>query len=124
MQLILNIYDPETKLVTKQYKAETVDIMFGTVEDIIDIVDIDKLDDNMELLKVLMLSMKKLKPLLKSVFTGVTDEELKNTSVKELIPLFKDIIKFLIDEINGLGNGSKNQKRVENSHPYMSHFLE
>ena len=106
MQLILNIYDPSTKLVTKQYKAETVDIMFGTIEDIIDIVDI--LDDNMELLKVLMLSMKKLKPLLKSVFTGLTDEELKCTSVKELIPLFKDIIKFLVDEINGLGNGSKN----------------
>ena len=107
MQLLLNIYDPETKLVVKQYKAETVNIMFGTIEDIIDIVDIDKLDDNMELLKILMLSMKKLKPLLKSVFIGLTDEELKNTSVKELIPLFKDIIKFLIDEINGLGNGSK-----------------
>lgn len=107
MQLILNIYDPNTKLVTKQYKAETVDIMFGTIEDIIDIVDIDKLNDNMEVLKVLMLSMKKLKPLLKSVFVGLSDEELKNTSVKELIPLFKDIIKFLIDEINGLGNNSK-----------------
>ena len=108
MQLLLNIYDPSTKMITKQYKAETVDIMFGTVEDIIDIIDIDKLDDNMELLKILMLSMKKLKPLLKEVFTGLTDEELKCTSIKELIPLFKDIITFMISEINGLGSGSKN----------------
>jgi hypothetical protein len=108
MQLILNVYDPETKLVAKQYRAETVDIMFGTVEDIIDIVDVDKLDDNMELAKILIISMKKLKPLLKEVFTGVTDEELKNTSIKELIPLFKDIISFMMSELNGLGNGSKN----------------
>ena len=107
MQLILNIYDPETKLVSKQYHAETVDIMFGTIEDIIDIIDVDRLDDNMELLKILMLSMKKLKPLLKEVFTGLTDEELKCTSIKELIPLFKNIINFMVNEINGLG-GSKN----------------
>ena len=54
-----------------------------------------------------MLSMKKLKPLLKEIFTGLTDEELKCASVKELIPLFKDIITFMINEINGLGD-SKN----------------
>ena len=107
MQLILNVYNPSTKLVEKQYRAETVDIMFGTVEDIIDIVDVDKLDDNMELAKILIVSMKKLKPLLKEVFTGLTDEELKCTSVKELIPLFKDIISFMMSELNGLGNGSK-----------------
>ena len=108
MQLLLNIYDPKTKLVAKQYRAETVDIMFGTIEDIIDIVDIDKLDDNMELAKILMIAMKKLKPLLKEVFTGLTDEELKCTSIKELIPLFKDIINFMMAEINGLGANSKN----------------
>ena len=108
MQLTLNIYDKKTKEVVKKYNAETVDILFGTVEDIIDIIDIDKLDDNMELAKILMIAMKKLKPLLKDVFVGLTDEELKCTSIKELIPLFKNIIKFLIDEINGLGNGSKN----------------
>lgn len=108
MQLLLNIYDPSTKMITKQYKAETVDIMFGTVEDIIDIVDVDKLDDNMELAKILIISMKKLKPLLKEVFTGLTDEELKCTSIKELIPLFKDILGFMMSELNSLGNNSKN----------------
>ena len=108
MQLTLNIYDKKTKEVVKKYNAETVDILFGTVEDIIDIIDIDKLDDNMELAKILMIAMKKLKPLLKDVFVGLTDEELKCTSIKELIPLFKNIITFMINEINGLGDGSKN----------------
>lgn len=108
MQLLLNVYDPQTKNIAKQYTAETVDIMFGTIEDVIDIIDIDKLDDNMEWAKVIALSMKKLKPLLKEVFTGVTDEELKNTKIKELIPLFINIFKYMISEIKGLGSDSKN----------------
>ena len=108
MQLVLNIYDPATKLISKQYTAETVDIMFGTVEDLIDIIDVEKLNDNMEWAKVIGVGMKKLKPLLKEVFTGVTDEELKNTKVKELVPLFINIFKYMMSEIAGLGNGSKN----------------
>ena len=108
MQLVLNIYDPVTKLISKQYTAETVDIMFGTVEDIIEVIDVEKLSDNMEWVKVITVSMKKLKPLLKEVFVGVTDEELKNTKVKELIPLFINILKYMISEINGLGGNSKN----------------
>lgn len=108
MQLLLNVYDPKTKNIAKQYTAETVDIMFGTIEDVIEIIDIDKLDDNMEWAKVIALSMKKLKPLLKEVFTGVTDDELKNTKIKELIPLFINIFKYMVSEIKGLGDNSKN----------------
>lgn len=108
MQLVLNIYDTDTKLIAKQYTAETVDIMFGTIEDIIEIIDVEKLSDDMEWVKVIALSMKKLKPLLKEVFVGVTDEELKNAKVKELIPLFLNILKYMMSEINGLGGNSKN----------------
>lgn len=108
MQLILNIYDPQSKMIAKQYTAETVNIMFGTVEDLIDIIDVDKLEDNMEWAKVIFMAMKKLKPLLKEIFTGVTDEELRNTNIKELVPLFINIFKYMMTELNGLGNGSKN----------------
>lgn len=108
MQLLLNIYSAETKVIVKQYTAETVDIMFGTIEDLIDIIDVEKLGDNLEWAKVIALSMKKLKPLLKEVFVGVTDEELKNTKIKELVPLFINIFKFMTSEINGMGGNSKN----------------
>lgn len=109
MSLVLNIYNPETKEVAKTYTAETVDIMFGTVEDIIDVIDIENLNDNKVWLKVIGVSIKKLRPLLKEVFFGVTDDELKCTKINELIPLFKDIFKFMMSEINGLGGtGSKN----------------
>lgn len=108
MELVLNIYDPKSKMIAKQYTAETVDIMFGTIEDVIDIIDIEKLDSDMEWAKVIAVAMKKLKPLLKEVFTGVTDEELKNTKVKELVPLFIKIFKYMMEEIKGLGSETKN----------------
>lgn len=108
MNLILNVYNPETKLVEKQYTADTVDIMFGTIEDLIEVIDVDNLNDDMELAKLVLMSIKKIKPLLKEVFTGLTDEELKNTKIKELIPLFMNIIKYMFTELKGLGGGSKN----------------
>ena len=110
MQLLLNIYDPETKIIAKQYKAESVDIMFGTIEDLIEIIDIDKLseDNDTELTKIILMSIKKVKPLLKEVFTGLSDDELKNTKIKELIPLFIDIVKYMFTEIKVLGGDSKN----------------
>lgn len=109
MSLVLNIYNKETKEIEKTYTAETVDIMFGTVEDIIDVIDMDKLNDNMAWAKVIGVAIKQLRPLLKEVFDGLTDEELKRTKLKELIPLFKEIFKFMMNEINGLSGGkSKN----------------
>lgn len=110
MNLVLNIYDPETKLIAKQYTAETVDIMFGTIEDLIEVIDVEKLNGNSdtELAKLVVMSIKKVRPLLKEVFTGLTDEELKNTKIKELIPLFINIIKYMFTELKGLGGDSKN----------------
>ena len=40
MDLKLNIY--EKRKIVKTYTAETYDLMFGTVEDLLNIIDIDK----------------------------------------------------------------------------------
>ncbi len=106
MSLKLNIYDPKTKEITNTYEAENADIMFGTIEDIIEIIDIDTLNDKMTWAKLIIVSIKKLRPLLKDVFVGLNDEELKNTKVNELVPLFKEIFNFMWDEILGLGGKS------------------
>ena len=106
MSLKLNIYDKETKEITKTYEAENADIMFGTIEDIIEIIDIDTLDDKMTWAKLILVSIKKLRPLLKDVFVGLTDDELTNTKVNEVVPLFKEIFSYMWDEILGLGGKS------------------
>ena len=104
MELKLNIYKGKT--IEKTYKAETFDIMFGTVEDLLNIIDLEKLNSDTEIAKLIIKVFPLLKPLLKDVFEGVTDDELRRTKIKELIPLFVNIFVFALKEINS--NSSKN----------------
>lgn len=112
MELKLNIYNK--KEIVKTYTAETYDIMFGTVEDLIDVLDLEglKTGSDVELIQVatkLIISSKDdiIKPLLKDIFDGLTDDELKNTKVKELASVFINIVRYSIDQITS-GNNGKN----------------
>ena len=111
MDLKLNIY--EKRKIVKTYTAETYDLMFGTVEDLLNIIDIDNIQagDKTELIKavakVLAHSMDIVKPLLKDVFDGLTDEELRNTSIKEIVDVLSNIVTYSINQITK-GNSGKN----------------
>lgn len=112
MELKLNIYNK--KEIVKTYTAETYDIMFGTVEDLIDVLDLEglKTGSDVELIQVatkLIVTSKDdiIKPLLKDIFDGLTDDELKNTKVKELASVFINIVRYSIDQITS-GNNGKN----------------
>ena len=86
----LNIY--EKGQVVKTYEAETADILYGTVEDLIELIDLDKLqnleskESQLEIGKTILKGVPILMPFLKEIFIGLTDEELRKTKVKELIP--------------------------------------
>ena len=109
MDLKLNIY--EKRKVIKTYTAETYDLMFGTVEDLLDVMDIDNIqaDNRTELLKavakVLAHSMDIVKPLLKDVFEGLTDEELRNTKISEIVDVLSNIVIYSINQITKENNG-------------------
>ncbi len=111
MDLKLNIY--EKRKIVKTYTAETYDLMFGTVEDLLNIIDIDNIQagDKTELIKavakVLSHSMDIVKPLLKDVFEGLTDEELRNTKISEIVDALSNIVTYSINQIMK-GNGGKN----------------
>lgn len=112
MELKLNIYNK--RQIVKTYTAETYDILFGTVEDLIDVLDLEglKTGSDVELIQVatkLIISSKDdiIKPLLKDIFDGLTDDELKNTKVKELASVFITIVRYSIDQITS-GNNGKN----------------
>lgn len=106
MELKLNIYGKGT--IEKTYVTDTYDLMYGTIEDLLEIVDFDKMDDNVEVGKMILKILPKIKPFLKDVFDGLTDDELKRTKVKELIPLFIDICKFSLNELSSIGGDEKN----------------
>lgn len=111
MEMKLNIYNKRN--IEKTYTAETYDLMFGTVEDLVNIIDLDKLQtgSDAEIIKlvgnVVINGMGIVKPLLKDIFNGLTDDELKRTKVKEIASVLVEVMKFTIAEI-GKGADSKN----------------
>lgn len=111
MELKLNVYDK--KEIVKTYTAETYDIMFGTVEDLVEIIDLDSVQNGNDgeiiklALKLVINGMDILKPLLKDIFDGLTDEELKRTKVSEVANVLVEVVKFTISQIMK-GQNSKN----------------
>lgn len=109
MELKLNIY--EKKKIIKTYSSDTYDIMFGTIEDLINIIDLDKLgsDNDIELINVavelVMKSFDAIKWLLKDIFEGLTDEELRHTKTSEVASTLVEIVRFTIAQIGKGGNG-------------------
>ena len=109
MELKLNIY--EKRQVVKTYTAETYDLMFGTVEDLLELINIDNLQSgsDVEIIKlvgnVVVKGMNIIKPLLKDIFEGLTDDELKRTKVNEIATVLIDVVKFSISEMSKGANG-------------------
>lgn len=114
MELKLNIYDG--KKVVKTYEANDFALMTGVCEDIINTVDIDKLtsgklDDKtlgIEVIKIVAKSFSKFKPFLQDVFTGLTDDEYRRTSIKEVAAVVVAIVKYTVGELFNVGENSKN----------------
>ena len=104
--LKLNIYDKNKKDVVKTYTAEGYDLMLGTVEDLMQIIDIDKLDNDTAVAMMVVKCYKQLIPFIKDIFEGITDDDLKNVKVKEVIALFKDVIRVIIADLGILNQGN------------------
>lgn len=105
MELKLNVYNQNGK-VEKTYTAGEFDLMWGTMEDLVQCVDLDKIDDMEAVGKMILKLLPQLKPLLKQIFNGLTDSEIRRTKVKELVPIFLNAFKYAFSEISTLGNSS------------------
>lgn len=100
----LNIYNH--KQIVKTYTADTYDLMFGTLEDIADAIKLDDMKDgsNNEIIemaaKLVTKSMGTVRDLMKDVFPGITDEELRCTRVSDLVRVLVDVVKFTIVQLD------------------------
>jgi hypothetical protein len=91
----LNIYKNQ-KEIEKTYEVDEYDIMYGTVEDVFEILDgMENMKTDGEILKLIQQNRKKLNKLLQDIFEGLTDEELRHIKIKELVPLFLDLFKYV-----------------------------
>lgn len=108
MELKLNIYKNQRE-VEKTYTADTYDIMFGTVEDFMNMLDLEAFmgsGDTSTLMaaagKLIKGSRELLKPLLKDIFPGLTDDELRRVKGKELLEVVAGLTGFSLGEIKAM----------------------
>lgn len=87
----INIYDKNDKTkIDKTYTVEGYDLMLGTVEEFVQLIDVDKLNDNTAVAGMVLKGYGKIKPLIKDIFPGITDEELNRVKVTELVQVIID----------------------------------
>lgn len=107
----LNIY--EKKKVVKTYEASTYNLMFGVMEDVANAIKLDELKNgsDVEIIKLVgntvVNSMDTVKGLMLDIFDGLTEEELRHTSVKEIATVLVDVVKYTIGQL-ALSKPSKN----------------
>lgn len=107
----INVY--EKRKIVKTYEVDAYDLPFGILEDVADTIDIDSLKtgSDVEIItlvgKMVIKNKNIVKELLKDIFDGITDEEIRKTTVTEMARVIVDIVTYTIGQLN-LGNNSKN----------------
>lgn len=107
----LNIYDK--KSIVKTYEAETYDLMWGTLEDITEALKIDEMksgnkDEIVKMAVTLVVEAKStVNNLLKDIFDGITEDELRCTKVAEIASVLVDVVMYTLKELK-LGSSGKN----------------
>lgn len=109
----LDIYDHKT--VVKTYETDTYEIMFGTVEDLINAAKLDTIEKGSDAeivvaaTNLVTTSMGTVKELLKDIFEGLTDEEIKHTRVSDIVNVIVEVIMYAVGQISIFGgSGRKN----------------
>ncbi|WP_286144700.1 hypothetical protein [Bacteroides caecimuris] len=110
MELKLNVYENKggKRIVKKEYVTDTLFISFGIVEDILAKIDFKESGDTTE--QAIKKSLPFVKPILKEIFVGLTDKELRTCNTVDLIVVAKQIIQYCIELLYGVSD-EKNVKR-------------
>lgn len=104
--MILNVYGKDG--IEKTYNADSYRLLWGTIEDLSHAVKLDELEtgDNAEFVRMamslIMNSMETVSDLLKDVFDGLTDDDLRKCSITEIANVIVDIVKYTISEMKNL----------------------
>jgi hypothetical protein len=106
MKLLLPIYKGREPV--KIYKEDTLTLSFGTVEDIIDALKLDEIQSEKALGVSILKAIKQLRPFLKDIFDGITDDEIRHTHIDDIVKLFTVIFRYAADTLNGVTGGEKN----------------
>lgn len=100
----LKIY--KNKELEKVYTADTYDLTFGVVEDVAKAIDLDSLKtgSDVEIIQMaanlVLGSMDTVKEILKDIFDGLSDEEIRRATVLDIAGVLVDVVKYTIIQLN------------------------
>lgn len=93
--LRLNIYKNQNEI-EKTFEVDGYDIMYGTVEDILQVLDdVGDLKDEVRVLQAVNKHRSKLNDLIFDIFPDMTQEDIRKVKVRELVPFFIDLFGFV-----------------------------
>lgn len=98
----------DLRTASKTYTAETIDLSFGIIEDIINVLDFDNIRNSRQIGLAVLKCSKQLKPFLKELFPDVSDEELRTVKTSNIIEIFKGIYSYITSELGSVGEATKN----------------
>ena len=90
------------------YTADSIDITFGVLEDILNALDFDNLTDTRQVGVAVLKATKQLKPFLKELFPEASDDDIRSAKASNLIEIFKGLYVFATEELGKVGEQTKN----------------
>ena len=107
MELKLNVYDDENKVV-KTATAEVMELKFGSIRSLMKLLKVDDINDTAQLLKVVYGAWEQLTKILNGCFPEMTDEDWDNVKVSELVIVLVTILKYSFTQMLSIPADSKN----------------
>lgn len=98
MEIKLKVYGKDGE-VLKECKAKTVDIMFGTIRNLMKLFRVDELENTAQILKVVGSAWSDVTAILSECFPEMEDEDWDHVKLKELVPVILSILKDSFAEI-------------------------
>lgn len=105
--LKLNVYDEEGN-VAKEIAIVPVDLMFGTIRNLMKLLKVDELKDTVELLKTVNSAWDDLTKILSKCLPELEEKDWDYVKVKELLPILIVILKESFSEIMTIPKDEKN----------------
>lgn len=105
MSLKLPIY--RNGVIEKTYEVENFRIPYGVIQDVLHLVEVDKLNDEMAIAGMLLEAFDLVDPLLKDLFPGLTDDDLRHADFVDIGLVFTGVARYAIEKLSkGLKRGA------------------
>lgn len=113
MDLILKIYSKErdekgNRKIIKTYEQNSYSLLYGTVEDILKLFDGKSLQNDEEIINLVKGGKDQVDGLLKDIFYGLKDEEIRGAEIEEIAFVLVEVLK---DSILSIVTKAKNAMR-------------